>query len=86
MVAVTNAFSARASTVAGAKVQAKPALALRPFGLARLSAVSPKTLQKVSPAFVASRKAVRCDQRAGQRCSWLADYNRMRQKNSIPFP
>jgi hypothetical protein len=75
MVAVTHAFSLKASTACAAKLQAKPAQALARFGMSRSSAMSLNRLQKAAPAIVASRKAVRCDQGWVKDC-WLDRFNR----------
>lgn len=78
MVAVAHAFSAKASTAGAAKVQAQPALSLRRFGLARMSATLSPGMHKIAPALVSSRKAGRCDQNrvnmllAGQICTECA--------------
>ena len=62
MVAIAQTFSAKASTNGAAKVQAQPALSLRRFGQARLSANLSTGMHKLAPTFVSSRNVGRCDQ------------------------
>ena len=62
MVALARAVPLKATGTGQIAKQAKPSVAVPRVGPAKLSAVSPNGVMKITPAFVGSRRAARCDQ------------------------